>query len=74
MWIKYNSTQKHITSQLDVGDPSAEDNKTGALAGDGTVMRLQSNLRRMMTKVNPGESPVKSLQDLGIKIEPRRNG
>lgn len=71
---QYNSTQTFITSQLDVGDPSADDNKTGTLSGDGTVMRLQSNLRRLMTKVVPGDSAVRSLKDLGVEIDREGKG
>lgn len=70
---QYNSTQKFISTQLDVGDPSADDNKTGTLSGDGTVMRLQSNLRRMMSKVVPGDSAVRSLKDLGVEVDREGN-
>ncbi|GAA0362182.1 hypothetical protein GCM10008932_13530 [Alkalibacterium iburiense] len=69
---QYNSTQSFITQQLSVGDPSAENNKTGTLSGDGTLMRLQSNLRSMMTKSDDTESSIRSLSDLGIEVD--RNG
>ncbi|SFC39936.1 flagellar hook-associated protein 2 [Alkalibacterium subtropicum] len=65
---QYNSTQSYIKTQLDVGDPSAENNKTGKLSGDGTLMRLQSNLRKMMTKQSTTTSSVSSLADLGVEI------
>lgn len=65
---QYNSTQSYIKSQLDVGDPSAENNKTGTLSGDGTLMRLQSSLRMMMTKETSNETSVQSLGDLGVEI------
>lgn len=69
---QYNSTQTYIKSQLDVGDPSVEDNKTGTLSGDGTLMRLQSSLRMMMTKALPKKSPtddsIKGLSELGVEI------
>lgn len=69
---QYNSTQSFITQQLSVGDPSAENNTTGTLSGDGTLMRLQSNLRSMMTKSDDTESSIRSLSDLGIEVD--RNG
>ena len=47
---QYNSTMTFISTQLDVGDPSQENNKTGALAGDGSIMRLQSQLRGLLTQ------------------------
>lgn len=47
---QYNSTMSFISTQLDVGDPSQENNKTGALAGDGSMMRLQSQLRGLLTQ------------------------
>lgn len=66
---QYNSTQSYINEQLDVGDPSAENNKTGKLSGDGSLMRLQSSLRSMMTKKTGNDSGVSSLADLGIEID-----
>jgi len=65
---QYNSTQGYIKSQLSVGDPSAEGNKTGTLSGDGSLMRLQSNLRMMMTKQTDNGTSVKSIADLGVTI------
>lgn len=69
---QYNSTQNFITSQLSVGDPSAENNETGTLVGDGTLMRLQSSLRSMMTSSESHGTSIKGLQDLGVTID--RNG
>lgn len=66
---QYNSTQSFITEQLSVGDPSADDNKTGTLAGDGTLMRLQSNLRSLMTRESSEGLDVNSLADLGVEID-----
>lgn len=68
---QYNSTIDFISKQLDVGDPSAEDNITGALTGDGTVMRLQSGLRSLMTKNLEGEfsGNFKNIKDIGITID-----
>lgn len=69
---QYNSTQNFITTQLSVGDPSAENNETGTLVGDGTLMRLQSNLRSMMTSTDAHGTTIKGLQDLGVSVD--RNG
>lgn len=69
---QYNSTQNFITSQLSVGDPSASDNETGTLVGDGTLMRLQSSLRSMMTSTETHGTSIKGLQDLGVSVD--RNG
>ena len=69
---QYNSTQSFIRSQLSVGDPSAENNQTGTLTGDGTLMRLQSSLRSMMTSSESHGTSIKGLQDLGVTID--RNG
>lgn len=69
---QYNSTQNFIKSQLSVGDPSAENNQTGTLTGDGTLMRLQSSLRSMMTSQENHGTSIKGLQDLGIAVD--RNG
>lgn len=68
---QYNSIMDFLDKQLDVGDPSAEDNKTGALTGDGTVMRLQSGLRSLMTKNLEGEfsGNFKNIKDIGITID-----
>ncbi|WP_071848169.1 flagellar filament capping protein FliD [Alkalibacterium sp. 20] len=65
---QYNSTQTYIKSQLDVGDPSADSNKTGTLSGDGTLMRLQSNLRMMMSRQSFNGTSVQGLKDLGVEI------
>lgn len=69
---QYNSTQTYITSQLSVGDPSADNNETGTLVGDGTLMRLQSNLRSMMTSTDSHGTDIKGLQALGVSVD--RNG
>ena len=52
---QYNSVMSFISSKLDVGDPSKKDNKSGSLVGDGSLTRLQSSLRILMTGV-PGEN------------------
>lgn len=69
---QYNSTQSFITSQLSVGDPLSSDNKSGTLSGDGTLMRLQSSLRSMMTSRESHGTSLKGLQDLGVTVD--RNG
>lgn len=67
---QYNSTLEFIGTQLDVGDPSAEGNKTGALVGDSTVIRLESSLRSLMTgNGTNGDGSVKNLGDLGISVD-----
>lgn len=68
---QYNSIMNFISTQMDVGDPTAEDNKTGALTGDGTVMRLQSGLRSIMSRNIKGDfsGKFKNLQDIGIEID-----
>lgn len=70
---QYNSTMSYIDTQLDVGDPTSEDNTTGKLVGDGSIMRLQSSLRSMMTQQHDTASEnIRGLMDLGIEID--RNG
>ena len=66
---QYNSTQSFITSQLSVGDPSASGNKTGTLAGDGTLMRLQSSLRSMVSSRESHGTLIKGLQELGVSVD-----
>lgn len=67
---QYNSTMTFIDDQLDVGDPSAEGNTTGALVGDSSLMRLQTQLRSMMTSSsNDSTQSLKGLSDLGIEVD-----
>lgn len=67
---QYNSTMTFIDDQLDVGDPSAEGNATGALVGDSSLMRLQTQLRSMMTSSsNDSNQSLKGLSDLGIEVD-----
>lgn len=68
---QYNSVMGYISNQMDVGDPSLEDNTTGALTGDGTIMRLQSGLRSLMTRNLEGDfsGDVKNIEDLGITLD-----
>lgn len=68
---QYNSLMSFLETQLDVGDPSADDNKTGALTGDGAVMRLQAGLRSLMTTNIKGDfsGDIKNVKDLGISVD-----
>jgi len=68
---QYNSLMNQISTQMDVGDPSLEDNKTGALTGDGALMRLQSGLRSLLTRNLEGDfsGEIKNVEDLGITID-----
>ncbi|MBT2731855.1 flagellar filament capping protein FliD [Carnobacterium sp. ISL-102] len=67
---QYNSALTFIGDQLDVGDPSAEGNATGALAGDSSLMRLQSSLRSLMTQsVNSGNAAYNNLGSIGISVD-----
>lgn len=67
---QYNSLSSFIKDQLSVGDPSAENNKTGALAGDSSLTRLQTSLRSMFTRnMETNSESVNGLQDLGVEID-----
>lgn len=67
---QYNSTLTFVGDQLDVGDPSAEKNKTGALVGDSSLIRLQSSLRSLMTQsVSSGNPAYKNLETIGISVD-----
>lgn len=67
---QYNSVMSFIDKQLDVGDPSAEGNSTGALTGDSSLMKLQSQLRSLMTSSAKDPSqPIKTLSDIGIEVD-----
>lgn len=67
---QYNSILTFIGEQLSVGDPSSETNKTGALVGDSSLMRLETGLRSLMTaNVNNGSTSVKNMKDVGITVD-----
>lgn len=67
---QYNSILTFVGEQLSVGNPSAEGNKTGALVGDSSLMRLETGLRSLMTaNVNNGSTSVKNMKDLGITVD-----
>lgn len=67
---QYNSVMSLLSEKMDVGDPSKEDNTTGALAGDSTLITLQSNLHSMVL----GGKSVNgvSASTLGLSVD--RNG
>lgn len=70
---QYNSTLSFISDQLDVGDPTQEDNKTGALAGDSSLMRLESQLRNLFTQpVENGNKDLNAAKSIGLDVD--RNG
>lgn len=67
---QYNSTVSFIDEKLDVGDPSAENNKTGALSGDSSLTRLQTSLRSMFNRnIESDSESINNLQDLGVEID-----
>ncbi|WP_051237901.1 flagellar filament capping protein FliD [Lacticigenium naphthae] len=67
---QYNSVMSFVDEQLDVGDPSADSNKTGSLVGDGTLIRAQSQLRSLMTSTNQDENGAfTQLKELGITVD-----
>lgn len=67
---QYNSVMSFISEKMDVGNPSQSDNKTGALAGDSTLISLQSTLR---STVLGGKSVNGvSASTLGLSVD--RNG
>lgn len=67
---QYNSVMSFISEKMDVGDPSKADNKTGALAGDSTLISLQSKLQ---STVLGGKSVNGvSASTLGLSVD--RNG
>lgn len=67
---QYNSVMSLLSEKMCVGDPSKEDNITGALAGDSTLITLQSNLQSMVL----GGKSVNgvSASTLGLSVD--RNG
>lgn len=65
---QYNNVMDFVNEKLDVGDPSKKDNKAGALVGDSSLIRLQTQLREMMTDNvdSGGKSGIKNPSELGI--------
>lgn len=67
---QYNSVMSFLSEKMDVGDPSKSDDKTGALAGDSTLISLQSKLQ---STVLGGKSvDGVSASTLGLSVD--RNG
>lgn len=67
---QYNSVMSFLGDKMDVGDPSKSDNTTGALAGDSTLISLQSKLQ---STVLGGKSVNGvSASTLGLSVD--RNG
>lgn len=65
---QYNALMDFIDEKSDLGDPSKSDNKTGPLAGDSSINRLQTSLKLMMTGMpdaNPN-STISKPGELGI--------
>lgn len=67
---QYNSVMSFLSEKMDVGDPSKSDNTTGSLAGDSTLISLQSKLQ---STVLGGKSVNGvSASTLGLSVD--RNG
>lgn len=67
---QYNSVMSFLSEKMDVGDPSKSDNTTGDLAGDSTLISLQSKLQ---STVLGGKSVNGvSASTLGLSVD--RNG
>lgn len=63
---QYNSTITFMEDKLKAGDPDVPGSK-GALAGDGSLMRLHSSLRNLVTsKISNGKTDIKDISELGI--------
>jgi flagellar hook-associated protein 2 len=69
---QYNSLMSLISDKLKVGDPSSDNNTdAGALAGDSTLIRLQTDLRNMVAPPYTSGGGLKA-GDLGISITDRQ--
>ena len=68
---QYNSLMSFINESVSVGDPSAKDNKTGALSGDSSLVRLQTELRNLIAPPHTLGSDVKATE-LGLSISDRQ--
>ena len=67
---QYNSTMSFIGEQLKVGDPSVENNTVGPLAGDSALIRLQTQLRTMVSaNIEDSSSSIKNVKDIGISVD-----
>lgn len=69
---QYNSTMTFISDQLKAGSPDDGGEKRGTLASDGSLMRLQSSLRTMVTSSLSNENTaIKDLSQLGVSTVDR---
>ena len=69
---QYNSTMTFISDQLKAGSPTEGGDKRGTLASDGSLMRLQSSLRTMVTSSLSNENTaIKDLSQLGVSTVDR---
>lgn len=63
---QYNSTMKFIEEKLAAGDPEVP-GSAGTLSGDGTLMRLHSSLRNMVTSsLGNKNTNIKDISQLGV--------
>lgn len=68
---QYNSLMSFINDSVNVGDPSATGNKSGALAGDSSLVRLQTELRNLIAPTAINGVTTKTAT-LGISISDRQ--
>lgn len=63
---QYNSTMQFIEEKLAAGDPEVP-GSAGVLSGDGSLMRLHSSLRNLVTsELNTEASGFKDISQLGV--------
>lgn len=68
---QYNSTMNFIEDKLKAGDPNSPGSR-GPLAGDSSLMRLQSSLRQMVTSSLGGlDTKITDISQLGVKTQDR---
>lgn len=67
---QYNSVMSFLSEKMDVGDPSKSDNTTGALAGDSTLISLQSKLQSTVL----GGKSVNGVSAVTLGLSVDRNG
>lgn len=69
---QYNSTMTFISDQLKAGTPGDSGDARGTLASDGSLMRLQSSLRTMVTSsLTNGNTTLKDLSQVGVSTVDR---
>lgn len=68
---QYNSLMTFVNENVAVGDPSAKDNKTGALSGDSSLVRLQTELRNLIAPPYSSGGALKAT-DIGLSISDRQ--